>query len=86
MGFLFFFICQCKIQVIATGATGFDHINLKERLKKRETETEESMNRRLDKAEFEMTFQHKFDRIIFNEDLEKAVLEAELLIRDFLKS
>ena len=58
---------------------------LKERLKKRRTETKESLGRRLNKAEFEMTFQHKFDRIIVNDDLNEAVLETEKLVKDFLK-
>ena len=58
---------------------------LRERLKKRKSESSESLKRRLDKAEYEMTFQHKFDRIIINDDLKEAVREAELLINEFLK-
>lgn len=59
---------------------------LKERLGNRETETKESLGRRLDKAEFEITFQHKFDRIIMNDELNKAVSEAESLVKGFLKT
>jgi len=62
-----------------------DTKTLKERLRNRNTETPESLNRRLDKAEFEMTFQHKFDRIILNDNLDESVLETELLVKDFLK-
>jgi len=58
---------------------------LKERLKNRKTETKESLNRRLDKAEFEMTFQHKFDRIIVNDELNEAIRETERLVKEFLK-
>ena len=63
-----------------------DADTLKERLRNRKTETNESLGRRLDKAEFEMTFQHKFDRIIVNDDLNEAVSETEILVKDFLKS
>ena len=63
-----------------------DTDTLKDRLRNRNTETDESLNRRMDKAEFEITFQHKFDRIIMNDDLNEAVSETESLVRDFLKS
>ena len=59
---------------------------LKERLQNRNTESKESLGRRLGKAEYEMTFQYKFDRIIINDDLEETVAEAHKVIRDFLKT
>src|SRR3954468_13461273 len=42
---------------------------LKERLKDRGTESEESLSRRIFKANFEMSFQDKFDVVLVNEDL-----------------
>ena len=58
---------------------------LKERLKDRGTESEESLSRRLFKAQFEMTFQDKFDVILVNETLEKSLAEAQQLYDDFKK-
>lgn len=56
---------------------------LKERLKDRGTESEESLSRRLFKAQFEMSFQDKFDVILVNETLEKSLAEAQQLYDDF---
>jgi guanylate kinase len=52
---------------------------LKERLHDRGTETPESLSRRLFKAQFEMTFQDKFDVVLINENLEKSLAEAQRL-------
>ncbi|MFH0867032.1 MAG: guanylate kinase [Bacteroidota bacterium] len=49
---------------------------LEARLKKRSTETPESLKKRMDKAAYEMTFSDKFDIVIVNDDLEKAVNKA----------
>lgn len=57
---------------------------LKERLIGRGTETPESLKKRLDKAEYEMTFAPQFDVILVNDQLEDARNEATRLIRDFL--
>ncbi len=59
---------------------------LKERLKDRGTESEESLSRRLYKAEFEMTFEDKFDVTLLNGDLEESFEKAQNLVDDFLKS
>lgn len=56
---------------------------LKQRLNERGTETEESLSRRIFKAQFEMTFQDKFDVVLVNEDLEKSLSEAQRLYSDF---
>lgn len=56
---------------------------LKARLHDRGTETQESLSRRLFKAEFEMTFQDKFDVVLVNENLEKSLKEAQQLYDDF---
>lgn len=57
---------------------------LKERLIGRGTETPESLKKRLDKAEYEMSFAPQFDVILINDQLEDARNEATRLIRDFL--
>lgn len=56
---------------------------LKARLKERDTESEESLSRRLYKAKFEMTFQDKFDVILVNEDLSKSLSEAQRIYDQF---
>jgi guanylate kinase len=58
---------------------------LKERLHDRGTETEESLSRRLFKAEFEMGFHDKFDVVLVNETLDKSLDEAQQLYDDFKK-
>jgi guanylate kinase len=58
---------------------------LKERLKDRGTESEESLSRRLFKANFEMTFQDKFDIVLLNENLESSLKEAQKLYDNFKK-
>lgn len=56
---------------------------LKERLHDRNTESEESLSRRLFKAQFEMGFQDKFDVVLVNEDLKTSLAEAQRLYDDF---
>jgi guanylate kinase len=57
---------------------------LEERLNQRDTDTEESKQKRLKKAKLELTYARRFDHIIVNDDLEKAQKEAENLVREFL--
>jgi guanylate kinase len=58
---------------------------LKNRLTKRATDSDETIQKRLDKAEFEMTFADKFDTIIINDALEDAVKETKARLTYFLK-
>lgn len=57
-----------------------------ERLKGRNTETEESLNRRISKAALELTYEDKFDVVIVNDDLQTALREAEKIVTDFVKN
>ena len=57
---------------------------LAKRLNTRGTETIESMAKRIEKAVTEMDFADQFDKIIVNDDLEKAKAEAEKAVDDFL--
>lgn len=59
--------------------------HLKERLKGRSTESEKNIETRLDKAEEEINFAGEFDKILINDELEKAVQEATDLVDGFLK-
>lgn len=57
---------------------------LRQRLKGRGTDSDEMIEKRVDKAEYEMTFAPKFDRIIVNDRLEDAQQEAETTILQFI--
>lgn len=54
------------------------------RLKNRSTESEEKIAMRIAKAEHELSYAEKFDVIVVNVYLEKAVTEAERLVRNFI--
>ncbi|MDC3388379.1 guanylate kinase [Flavobacteriaceae bacterium] len=58
---------------------------LKNRLKKRSTETEEKINMRLAKASVELATAPQFDFIIENDKLNVALKEAENLVAGFLQ-
>ena len=57
---------------------------LENRLRKRGTETEESLRKRVAKAEYELTFAPQFDKIILNDNLDDAREEMLHTIREFL--
>ena len=59
---------------------------LKRRLGSRGTETEESLNARVNKASYEISFKHHFTKIILNDNLEKACVQAKEAVQQFLKS
>jgi len=56
---------------------------LRERLKLRGTETENSLEERITKAVDELTFAPEFDRIIINEDLGKATEELVQMVAGY---
>jgi guanylate kinase len=57
---------------------------LKRRLLGRGTETDESLQARINKAAYEISFSHSFDHVIVNDELAKACAEAEAHVRKFL--
>ncbi|MFB9051849.1 guanylate kinase [Formosa undariae] len=57
---------------------------LKIRLKKRKTETEDKINMRVAKASAELATAPLFDVIIENDTLEHALAEAEQIVSDFI--
>jgi guanylate kinase len=59
---------------------------LENRLRARNLDAEDGIKRRVKKAKYEMTYAGKFDKIVLNEDLEKAKSETEQLVREFIKS
>ena len=59
---------------------------LRERLEKRGTDTPDVIERRLAKAEYEMSFAPQFDIIIENDDFDKAKMETYDVIHKFINS
>ncbi|HEX2867201.1 MAG TPA: guanylate kinase [Ignavibacteriales bacterium] len=55
---------------------------LKRRLMNRMTETEEDLKKRIDRAEMELSQKDKFDCIVVNDELEKAVSEVKKIIKN----
>jgi guanylate kinase len=56
------------------------------RLRKRSTESEENLKKRIEKAYHELSYARDFDKIIVNDNLVKAVKEAKDIVRTFLNS
>lgn len=59
---------------------------LKIRLKKRQTETNDKINMRIAKASAELATAPLFDVIVVNDDLDKAIAESYKLVSDFINS
>ena len=55
---------------------------LEKRLRGRGTDAEEVIRKRLDKADYELSFAPQFDVRVVNDDLEKAVAEVKRLIME----
>lgn len=60
-------------------------IELEKRLLLRGTESEESLKKRISKAETELRYSSNFDLIIINDDLEKAIKQVYEAVIDFIK-
>lgn len=58
---------------------------LSKRLHDRKTDTEEVINGRLNKAEYELTFAPKFDVVVINDELKKAQEESYLIVKKFIE-
>lgn len=57
---------------------------LEERLQQRKTESPEELQVRIDKAQNELSFQNRFDKILVNDILQVTLKEAELMVEEFL--
>jgi len=58
---------------------------LARRLQNRGTEDAASLQKRLDKAEYELSFANQFDAVVLNDDLHTAQVEMVDLVRNFLE-
>lgn len=59
---------------------------LRNRLQSRGSETEESIQARVSKSSFEMTFKKHFENVVINKDFHTACLEAEKIVSAFLEN
>ncbi len=57
---------------------------LRKRLEGRATDAPEVINQRIARAEFELSQASRFDRVVVNDDLEKAVAETLAIVTDFI--
>jgi len=57
---------------------------LKKRLESRGTETPESLAARVNKAAYELSFKDQFNKLITNDELQRACAEAEGIVADFI--
>ncbi len=57
---------------------------LKRRLESRGTETAESLQARVNKASYEISFKDQFNTLIVNDDFNRACSDAEEIVREFL--
>lgn len=57
---------------------------LRKRLESRGTETADTLETRVNKASYEISFKHSFNEVILNDQLEKACHETEQVILEFL--
>ncbi|MGY8953959.1 MAG: guanylate kinase [Flavobacteriales bacterium] len=60
-------------------------IELEKRLRMRGTESDEKINMRLQKADNELAYANKFDKILINKNLDEAFFNAENLVKRFLQ-
>ena len=75
---------QYPVNTIAIFIQAPSSEELKKRLRGRGSETEESLQARVDKSSFEMTFKNHFENVIVNKDFKTACLEAENIVSTFL--
>ena len=59
---------------------------LEERLRSRETETEDRIQLRMKKAHSEIRHSEDFDYVLLNENLQKALQEAENVVSEFISN
>ena len=58
---------------------------LRKRLEGRATDAPEVIEQRIARAQFELSQAPKFDRVVVNDDLDRAVAETLAIVKDFIK-
>lgn len=59
---------------------------IKRRLSGRGTETAETLATRLAKVRYEQSFEHEFDVVLVNDELDETLAKAEDLVQAFIQS
>ena len=59
---------------------------LRQRLLSRATDSLQTIEKRVAKAEYEMTFADRFDHVVINDDLQTAIAQVTDLVAEFIKS
>lgn len=77
---------QYPVNTIAVFIQAPSIAELKRRLQSRGSETAESLQARLNKSSYEMTFKNQFKHIVINENFELACKETEQIIKEFLNN
>ena len=57
---------------------------LRRRLIGRATDSIETIDKRVAKAQHELSYSKEFDHVVINDDLNRAIAETERLISDFI--
>ena len=57
---------------------------LEQRLRNRGTETEESLRKRIERAEMELQYSNQLDVVVVNDNLDTAINETETIVNNFL--
>ena len=76
---------QFPVQALAIFVMPPSVLVLEERLRKRSTDSEENIQKRMEKARHEINKAGEFDKIIINDDLDTAITEALKAVKQFLK-
>ena len=76
---------QYPVNTIAVFIQAPSSDELKSRLRGRGSETEESLQARVNKSSYEMTFKKHFENVIVNKDFETTCVEAENIVSAFLE-
>ena len=58
---------------------------LKNRLLSRGSETDDTLEARIAKASYELTFANHFKNVIINKDFKQACAEADRIVKEFIK-
>lgn len=73
-------------QALAVFIKVSDIATLRQRLQQRQTDTDASIETRLAKAAYEMSFEPEFDVVLVNDILHQTLLEAEQLVLHFIET
>ena len=76
---------QYPVNVISVFIQAPSAEELRKRLQGRGSETNESLEARVNKSSYEMTFKNYFENVIINEDFKTACDDAEKIISSFLQ-